>query len=74
MTVPLNTVQQDESGSYVYLAIPQGKQLLAKKQPVVTGATYGGVIEIKSGLSSGDLLISRGFQDAYQGQPVQPVQ
>ena len=74
LTVPLNTVQQDESGSYVYLAIPQGKQLLAKKQPVVTGAAYGGVIEIKSGLSSGDLLISRGFQDAYQGQPVQPVQ
>ena len=74
MTVPLNTVQQDESGSYVYLAVQQGKQLQAKKQTVVTGAAYGGVIEVKSGLKSGDLLITRGFQDAYQGQLVQPVQ
>jgi RND family efflux transporter MFP subunit len=74
LTVPLNTVQQDETGSYVYLAVAQGKQLLAKKQSVVTGAAYGGVIEVKSGLKSGDLLITRGFQDAYQGQPVKSVQ
>lgn len=74
LTVPLNTVQQDESGSYVYLAAKKGKQLEAKKQSVVIGAAYGGVIEIKSGLQVGDLLITRGFQDAYQGQPVKPVQ
>lgn len=74
LTVPLNAVQQDENGSYVYLAVAQDKQLLAQKQPVVTGAAYAGVIEIKSGLKSGDLLITRGFQDAYQGQPVKPVQ
>lgn len=72
--VPLNTVQQDESGSYVYLAVLQGQQLQAKKQTVVTGAAYGGLIEVKSGLKSGDLLITRGFQDAYQGQPVKSVQ
>jgi hypothetical protein len=41
---------------------------------VVTGATYGGLIEIKTGLSSGDLIITRGFQDAYTGQPVKAVQ
>lgn len=74
LTVPLNTVQQDETGSYVYLAVAQDKQLLAKKQSVVTGAAYGGFIEVKSGLKSGDLLITRGFQDAYQGQPIKPVQ
>jgi membrane fusion protein, multidrug efflux system len=74
LTIPLNTVQQDESGSYVYLAVAQDKQLLAKKQPVVTGLAYGGVIEIKTGLKPGDLLITRGFQDAYQGQPLKSVQ
>jgi len=74
LTVPLNTVQQDESGSYVYLAVAKGQQLLAQKQSVVTGATYGGLIEIKTGLSSGDLIITRGFQDAYTGQPVKAVQ
>ncbi|MFM7646016.1 MAG: efflux RND transporter periplasmic adaptor subunit [Sphingomonadales bacterium] len=74
LTVPLNTVQQDETGSYVYLASSKANRLLAKKQPVITGAAYGGMIEIRSGLTEGDLLITRGFQDAYQGQPVKPVQ
>jgi len=41
---------------------------------VVTGSAYGGIIEIKSGLKEGDLLITRGFQDAYQGQPVKTLQ
>jgi len=74
LTVPLNTVQQDESGSYVYLAVLNNQQLQAQKQPVVTGSAYGGVIEIKTGLKEGDLLITRGFQDAYQGQPVKALQ
>jgi multidrug efflux pump subunit AcrA (membrane-fusion protein) len=67
-------VQQDESGSYVYVAVLNNQQLQAHKQPVVTGSAYGGVIEIKTGLKEGDLLITRGFQDAYQGQPVKALQ
>jgi len=74
LTVPLNTVQYDESGSYVYLAVQQGNQLIAQKRPVTTGATYGGRLEIKTGLEPGDLLITRGFQEAYQGQPLQAAQ
>jgi multidrug efflux pump subunit AcrA (membrane-fusion protein) len=67
LTVPLNTVQQDETGSYVYLAVAQDKQLIAKKQSVVTGAAYGGVIEVKSGLKSGDLLITRRISGCLPG-------
>jgi len=34
------------------------------------GESYEGVIEIKSGLQSGDLIISEGYQTVYDGQAV----
>jgi membrane fusion protein (multidrug efflux system) len=41
---------------------------------VITGEAYGGRIEIKAGLNNGQLLISRGFQNVYDGQIVKAVQ
>lgn len=74
MAVPLNTVQRDETGQYLYVAVAKGGKLYAQKRTVVTGEAYGGFIEIKSGLNTGDLLISRGFQSAYEGQTLKAVQ
>lgn len=74
ITVPLNTVQQDETGSYVYVALQKNDQWVAHKQSVVTGLAYGGRIEIKSGLSAQDRIITRGFQEAYEGQLLKAVQ
>ena len=74
VTAPLNTVQRDEKGRYVFVVEQKGNQLIARKQTVVTGEAYGGRVEIKSGLSNGQLLISRGFQNVYDGQIVKAVQ
>jgi hypothetical protein len=48
--------------------------MIARKMSVITGEAYGGRIEIKAGLNNGQLLISRGFQNVYDGQVVKAVQ
>jgi RND family efflux transporter MFP subunit len=74
ITVPLNTVQRDEKGRYVYVVEQKGNKTVARKMSVITGEAYGGRIEIKAGLNNGQLLISRGFQNVYDGQVVKAVQ
>lgn len=74
IAVPLNTVQRDETGRYLYVAETKDGKLVARKKVVETGEAYGGLIEIKKGLSAGDLLITRGFQNVYEGQTLKAVQ
>jgi len=70
ITVPLNTVQTDEKGRYVYVMEKAGDKMIAKKKPVDVGESYGGMIEIKNGLTGGELIITEGYQDLYDGQTV----
>jgi membrane fusion protein, multidrug efflux system len=66
--VPMNVIQTDISGSYVYVAQPKDKYNAAIKQPVVIGSSYNGVAEITKGLSVGDKVISIGFQQLIDGE------
>ncbi len=68
ITVPVNTLQNDEKGKYVMVASKENGKLLARKKPVVTGEFYGENLEIKSGLEAGDMVITDGFQSLYDGQ------
>ncbi len=70
IVVPVNTVQSDENGKYVYVMEKNADKLVARKKSVVPGESYGDMIEIKSGLASGDQLITAGYQDLYEGQVV----
>jgi hypothetical protein len=44
--------------------------MVARKKIVIVGETYNGIIEIKSGLTGGDLVITEGYQTVYDGQAV----
>jgi RND family efflux transporter MFP subunit len=68
ITVPVNTLQSDEKGKFVLLAVKENDKLVARKRPVTIGELYGDKIEIKSGLRTGDELITEGFQSLYDGQ------
>ncbi|GAA4316993.1 efflux RND transporter periplasmic adaptor subunit [Flaviaesturariibacter amylovorans] len=68
VTVPLNVVQSDEKGKYVYVLAKEGAKTVARKRSVQVGESYGETIEVKSGLSSGDQLITEGYQELYEGQ------
>lgn len=68
ITVPVNTVQNDEKGKYVMTAVKEGNRQVARKRQVVIGELYGNQLEIKSGLKTGDVIITEGFQSLYDGQ------
>jgi RND family efflux transporter MFP subunit len=70
VTVPTNTVQTDEKGKYVYVIEKSGNKMVAAKKQVTVGETYGGMTEIKSGLTGGELIITEGYQTVYDGQSV----
>jgi membrane fusion protein, multidrug efflux system len=70
IVIPVNLIQTDEKGKYVYIAEKKGDKLVANKRTVFTGETYNGMIEIKSGLNTGDQLITEGYQNLYEGQVV----
>jgi len=73
ITIPVNLVQSDEKGKYVYVLETTGQQKAARRKAIVTGESYEGRIEVKSGLASGDQLISEGYQNLYEGQSVATV-
>lgn len=68
ITIPINTLQSDEKGKFVLVAVKENNKLVAKKKPIVVGELYGDRLEVKSGLAAGDQLITEGFQGLYDGQ------
>lgn len=68
VTVPVSTLQSDETGKFVMVATTEKGKLLAVKRPVTVGELYGDKLEIRSGLQAGDKLITEGFQGLYDGQ------
>ena len=71
LAIPVNMLQADEKGKYVYVVEKQGDRQVARKKTIQTGESYQGLIEIRSGLSDGDLLVTAGYQNLYEGQLVQ---
>ncbi len=70
ITIPLNTLQTDQEGKYVMVAVMENKKLVARKKRVIPGSLSGDRLEIKSGLSAGDQIITKGVENVYEGQVV----
>jgi membrane fusion protein, multidrug efflux system len=68
--LPVNVIQNDLTGSYVYVVRPKEKYSAAFKQPIVLGTSYNGVSEVVKGLSVGDKVIASGYQDIVDGEYV----
>lgn len=68
ITIPVNTLQTDEKGKYVLVAVTENGKLVARKKIVFIGELYDGKLEVKSGLTAGDKIITDGFQSLYDGQ------
>jgi len=68
VTAPVNVVQSDEKGKYVYIVEKTGDKYIARKRVVIIGETYEGQTEIKSGLTGGEVIITEGYQTVYEGQ------
>lgn len=71
ITVPLNVVQTDESGKYVYIMVKEGDVMKARKKQVMVGENFNGFVEITgNSLSETDIIITEGYQSVYDGQLV----
>ncbi len=68
ISIPVNLLQNDEKGKFVYIAVTEAGKLVARKKMVTTGEFYGNNIEVLSGLAAGEILITEGFQSIYDGQ------
>jgi len=68
--LPVNTVQNDQNGKYVYVVKQEGSEWIAQKQIISTGMDYNGTVEVLEGLASGDKIISSGFQNINPGEKV----
>lgn len=68
--VDQNMVQNTENGQLVYVAVAEGGKKTAKARTVKTGQSYGGKVEVTTGLNAGDQLITQGYQELVDGQSI----
>lgn len=68
IAIPVGTLQNDEKGKFVMVATTENNKMVARKRPVNIGFLNGEMLEIKTGLKAGDVLITEGFQSIYDGQ------
>ena len=75
VVIPVNTIQSDEHSKYVYVMEKNAKgQSVASRKTVEMGEVYNDKVEIKSGLTGGEQLITEGYQSLYEGQLVNVTQ
>jgi RND family efflux transporter MFP subunit len=68
LTIPINTVESDETGKYVMLGVNDKGKIVAHKKTITIGQTYADKVEVTGGLQPGDQLITDGYQGLYEGQ------
>ena len=71
--VPVETIQTDDKGKYVFVMREEQGKKIARKVPVTVGQFYDEQIEVIGGLNTGDILVTRGFQGLYEGQRIDVV-
>lgn len=70
LVLPVNLVQTDNDGQYVLIAQSENNRYIARKQLVKTGQIYNGVAEIVTGLEPGQKVITGGYLNLDEGEPV----
>lgn len=68
MAIALNYIQKDLKGQH-FVLVADGKK--ASKRNVTLGKQYNGTVEITSGLSETDLLITSGYDGLNEGDAIQ---
>lgn len=70
INIPIGTLQNDDNGKFVMVATTESGKMVARKRPIVIGYINGEMLEVKTGLKEGDVLINAGFQSLYEGQSI----
>jgi membrane fusion protein (multidrug efflux system) len=70
IAIPVNTVQTDEKGKYVFVAVKENNKMVARKKTIGLGELNGDMVEVRVGLTTGDQLVTEGYQNLYDGQVI----
>jgi len=70
ISVPVNLVQNLNGEKIIFIAVQEGEKWVARKRTVSIGGTYAGRSEVTAGLSSGDRIITVGYQGLNDGELV----
>ncbi len=65
--IPINIIQNDDKGKFIFVAVTENGKLIARKKTITIGEFYGNNIEILAGLSVGEQIITEGYQSLYDG-------
>jgi RND family efflux transporter MFP subunit len=68
--IPVNQVQSNQEGKFVYIAKQNGAEYIAEARPVKTGMDYNGTIEVLEGISAGEKIITSGYQSLNAGEKI----
>lgn len=68
--LPVNYVQSNQDGKFIYVATQTGNDWKAEKRMIKTGMDYDGTIEVIEGITAGDKIITSGFQNLNPGEKV----
>ena len=68
--LPVNYVQTDRDGKFIYVAKQDGNKWIAEKRKIKTGMDYDGVIEVMEGLTAGEKIITAGYQSLNSGENI----
>jgi len=70
LVLPVNVVQTVNNESFVYVAVQENGQWIARKRTLVLGNSYDGNMEVVSGLNPADKVITTGQLDVTDGSVV----
>jgi membrane fusion protein, multidrug efflux system len=74
VAVPVNLIQRDNHGEFVFIVDQSSQTPIAKKVHIERGLTYKDRSLILNGLSGGELLIDKGFREVNDGMVVKEVE
>ncbi len=69
--VPISAIAQSPDGKYGVFTITKGSPNVARFLPVDIGEVLGSEIEIRNGVTQGDLIVTNGATTLKDGQPIE---
>jgi membrane fusion protein, multidrug efflux system len=71
IAIPQNYIQNSrDEGQFVFVAVEENGKKVARKRTITPSVSYNGLTEVVNGLQEGDKIITAGYKDLYNGQPI----
>jgi membrane fusion protein, multidrug efflux system len=72
VVIPVRALLSDDKGKYVFIMVNEGGKNVARKKAVTVDDKHvsSDQLQVLSGLSAGDMIITEGSEAVYDGQTI----